>query len=273
MCLMEKGYGEENIYSILNNFADTIKNMENNNSMKMSVDEGENPNIVSCSKHKNSPRGSFSDVVNADKPATKLNSKKVIKDEDGFFFFKFALLSGVEQVLEQGGHWLYATSLELTYQMVTKLSLTKVTVSKVPVAAVKMHKVPVVAYSEDGLSLIATQVSMEKELKQEVIMGVPEVEGTVHTNVKIQVEYEWKPPLCHDCHVFGHNDDQCPKRVIETVTVKLDAKMIVSAPAGTMETESDDIDVFKLKNQFDSLRNHDDFLMEKEVGESSGANI
>ncbi|GKA88593.1 trichome birefringence-like protein 3 [Tanacetum coccineum] len=203
-----------------------------------------------------------------------------------------------------------------------------------------MHKVPVVAYSEDGLSLIATQVgkivmldactstmcadpcgrmgyvraliqvSVEKELKQEVIMVVPEVEGMGHTNVKIQVEYEWKPPLCHDCHVFGHNDDQCPKHVVETVTVNLEeendgfttvtnrkkkgkqpqARKIegvkinkpkdtfiyrpkVYEPARTMEIKRDDIDVFKLKNQFDSLRNQDDLLMEKDVGESSGANI
>ncbi|GKE16433.1 retrovirus-related pol polyprotein from transposon TNT 1-94 [Tanacetum coccineum] len=135
--------------------------MENNNSMNMSVNEGEKPNIVSCSEHKNSPRVSFAYVVNTDKPATKskfrtlLNSEKVananivlpmatltsaqkryanslvgyflgknvvfplvqnyvtntwgkfgfqklIKNEDGFFFFKFASLSGVEQVLEQG---------------------------------------------------------------------------------------------------------------------------------------------------------------------------
>ncbi|GJW68309.1 hypothetical protein Tco_0122733 [Tanacetum coccineum] len=322
--------------------------MENNNSMKMSVDEGENPNIASCSKHKNSPWGSFSDVVNADKPGTKLkfralqNSKKVanadivlpmatltvaqkryanslvgyfvgknvafplvqnyvtntcgkfgfqkvIKDEDGFFFFKFALLSGVEQVLEQGP-WLIRNIPIILTKWSPNLSLTKDKVSKVPVW-VKMHKVPVVAYSEDGLSLIATQV------------GKPVMLDACTSTI-------YKPPLCHDCHVFGHNDDQCPKRVIETVTVNLEeendrfttitnrkkkgkqpqARKIegvninkpkatfiyrpkVSAPAGTMETESDDIDVFKLKNQFDSLRNQDDFLMEKEVGESSGANI
>ncbi|GJX37958.1 hypothetical protein Tco_0251261 [Tanacetum coccineum] len=58
---------------------------------------------------------------------SKFGFQKVIKDEDGFFFFKFTSLSGLEQV-------------------------TKVLVW------VKMHKVPVVAYSEDGLSLIATQI-------------------------------------------------------------------------------------------------------------------
>ncbi|GKB00477.1 trichome birefringence-like protein 3 [Tanacetum coccineum] len=99
------------------------------------------------------------------------------------------------------------------------LSLTKDQVTKVPVW-VKMHKVPVVAYCEDSLSIIATQigkpvmldaftnnlcsdpwgrmgyaralikVSAEKELKEEVIMVIPNVEGKGYTNAHIQVEYK-----------------------------------------------------------------------------------
>ncbi|GKG06064.1 hypothetical protein Tco_0326150, partial [Tanacetum coccineum] len=30
---------------------------------------------------------------------------------------------------------------------------------------------------------------------------------------RMQIEYEWKPPLCNDCHVFGHTLDNCPKKV------------------------------------------------------------
>ncbi|GKC45382.1 hypothetical protein Tco_1063104 [Tanacetum coccineum] len=104
------------------------------------------------------------------------------------------------------------------------LALKKDEVTKVPVW-VKMHKVPVVAYSEDGLSLIATQigkpimldaftssmcedpwgrlgyaralieVSADKPLKKDVIMAVPEEDGTGHTLEKICLEYEWKPPV------------------------------------------------------------------------------
>ncbi|GKB04506.1 trichome birefringence-like protein 3 [Tanacetum coccineum] len=112
---------------------------------------------------------------------------------------------------------------------------------------VKLHKVPVVAYSDDGLSLIATQigkpimldaftssicveawgrigyaralieVGADKKLKQEVIIAAPNVddEGATHTFEKIRVEYDWKPPLYVDCHVFGHTTKQCPKRVLE----------------------------------------------------------
>ncbi|GJR79370.1 hypothetical protein Tco_0150155 [Tanacetum coccineum] len=270
---------------------------------------------------------------------SKFGFQKVIKDEDGFFFFKFTSLSGLEQVLEQGP-WLIRNIPIILTKWSPNLALTKDKVTKVPVW-VKMHKVPVVAYSEDGLSLIATQigkpvmldaftstmcadpwgrmgyaralieVSAEKELKQEVIMAVPEEEGTGHIHVKIQVEYEWKPPLCDECHVFGHNLEQCPKHVVEPVKVTMEqntdgfttvtnrkkkgkqpqtnhARKIeglklnkpkatfvyrpkISEPARTMETNSDDIDLFTLKNQFDSLRDQDDLLKENEVGETSSA--
>ncbi|GJW31758.1 hypothetical protein Tco_0051790 [Tanacetum coccineum] len=142
----------------------------------------------------------------------KFGFQKVIKDEDGFFFFKFSSIKGLEQV---------------------------------PVW-VKMHKVHVVAYSEDGLSLIATQigkphmldaltssmcvgpwgrlgfaralieVSAEKPIKQEVVMAVPEEDGEGYTKETVRLEYEWKPPICMDCHVFGHSNEQYPKRVKET---------------------------------------------------------
>ncbi|GKC33403.1 aspartic peptidase [Tanacetum coccineum] len=77
-------------------------------------------------------------------------------------------------------------------------SLAKDEVTKVPVW-VKLHRVPVVAYSEDGLSLIASQgrigfaralieVSAEKDLKENVIMAVPLENGEGCTMVANTVE-------------------------------------------------------------------------------------
>nr|GEZ78074.1 hypothetical protein [Tanacetum cinerariifolium] len=140
-----------------------------------------------------------------------------------------------------------------------------------------MLKVLVVAYYEDGLSLIATQigrpimldtftsercadpwgrlgfiralieVSADKELKQNVTMAIPNEDGMGHTKECIRLEYEWKPSLCLDCHVFGHTPQQCPKR-----------------------DKVDDINIVKLKNNFDALCNNDDLLMNniREASES-----
>ncbi|GJX32937.1 hypothetical protein Tco_0242792 [Tanacetum coccineum] len=79
-----------------------------------------------------------------------------MKDEDGFFFFKFASISGVEQVLEQRP-WLIRNTPLILQKWTPNMSFTKDKVTKVPVW-VKMHRVPTVAYSEDGLSLIGSQI-------------------------------------------------------------------------------------------------------------------
>ncbi|GJQ97256.1 hypothetical protein Tco_0008395 [Tanacetum coccineum] len=176
------------------------------------------------------------------------------------------------------------------------MSLSKDNVTRVPVW-VKLHKVPVVAYSEDGLSLIATQIGnlimldaftslmcveeqgqigyaralievrADKELKQEVIMAVPNVEddSVSHTLEKIRVEYEWKPPLCLDYHMFGHANKQCPKRVQEqpSHTVEADDDGFTHVPVKTATkdhkpgvtkaTNKEQDNGIKLKNLFEKL--------------------
>lgn len=120
---------------------------------------------------------------------------------------------------------------------------------------------PLLAYSEDGLSLIATQVgkpimldaftssmcfdswgrisyassmcfdswgrisyaralveiSSESELKHEVTMAIPKKDDSGIISACIKVEYEWKPPHCSLCKVFGHDQNGCPKCVKEPV--------------------------------------------------------
>ncbi|GJV91865.1 hypothetical protein Tco_1539678, partial [Tanacetum coccineum] len=189
----------------------------------------------------------------------KFGFQKVMKDDDDVYYFKFTSMTGLEQVLEKGP-WMIRNQPLILTKWSPNMSLSKDKVTKVPVW-VKIHKVPVVAYSEDGLSLIATQigkpimldtftsamcaepwgrigfaralieVTAEKELKQEVTMVVPIVEGDGHTMERMNIEYEWKPSRCRDCKIFGHADDQCPKRVkepvMETPTIQNDGFTMV----------------------------------------------
>nr|GEU79025.1 hypothetical protein [Tanacetum cinerariifolium] len=180
---------------------------------------------------------------------SKFGFHKVMKDDDGFFFFKFASINGVEQVLEQGP-WLIRNTPLILQKWSPNMSLSKDKVTKVSVW-VKLRRVPTVSYSKYGLSLIGSriqkpimldaftssmcidpwdrigfacaliEVSAEADLKHEVIMTVPYEDGTGCTKDRIKVEYEWKPPLCLDCHVFGHSPVQCPKRVVDApITVE-----------------------------------------------------
>ncbi|GKC81534.1 hypothetical protein Tco_1137251 [Tanacetum coccineum] len=158
----------------------------------------------------------------------------------------------MNQVLEQGP-WIIRNTPIILNKWSPDLSLCKDKVTSVPVW-VKLHKVPIVAYMEDCLSLIASQigkpvmldtftcaicnnlwgrigfvralieVNATKDLKKEVIMAVPNEDGTEHAKVNIQAEYEWKPPLCLECHVFGHTLVQCPNNVKEPATVNEEAQ-------------------------------------------------
>ncbi|GJW36241.1 trichome birefringence-like protein 3 [Tanacetum coccineum] len=170
--------------------------------------------------------------------------------------------------LEQGP-WMIKNTPIILNKWTPNLTLCKDKVTSVLVW-VKLHKVPIVAYSEDGLSLISSQlgklvmldaftaamckdpwgrigfartlieVSVAKELKQEVTMAVPHEDGTGHTKVLIKAEYEWKPPLCGDL--------VAPKHATNEVTTK---------PAVDIQTN----------NPFDAL--HDDEVCQGKEGESS----
>ncbi|GJQ94485.1 hypothetical protein Tco_0005624 [Tanacetum coccineum] len=86
----------------------------------------------------------------------KYGFQKVISDDDGVFYFKFTSVTGMEQVMEKGP-WMIRNQPLLLNKWTPNLALSKDEVKKVPIW-VKIHKIPVVAYSEDGLSLIASQI-------------------------------------------------------------------------------------------------------------------
>ncbi|GJX43346.1 hypothetical protein Tco_0260022 [Tanacetum coccineum] len=181
----------------------------------------------------------------ADEPLAVSLDGLHIDDKLHFVEEPVEIMDRVNQVLEQGP-WMIRGITIILNKWSPSLTLSKDTVTNVPVW-VKLHKIHVIAYSEDGLSLNSTQIGKpvaldaftsdmcvnpwgrigfaralieviaERELKHEVVMVVPLEDGTGHINVTIKVEYEWKPPLCLDCHIFCHTNAQCPKKVVVPV--------------------------------------------------------
>ncbi|GKA43629.1 nucleotide-binding alpha-beta plait domain-containing protein [Tanacetum coccineum] len=82
--------------------------------------------------------------------------QKVMRNDDGVFMLKFASEEGLEQVLQRGP-WMIRKSPIILTKWSSSLSLKKGEVTSVSVW-VKLHGVPILVYSEDGLSLIATQI-------------------------------------------------------------------------------------------------------------------
>ncbi|GKA34484.1 reverse transcriptase domain-containing protein [Tanacetum coccineum] len=200
---------------------------------------------------------------------SKFGFQKITRTDEGVYLFKFTSKSGMEQALEKG-LWIIRKSPLILTKWSPFVSLRKGEVTKVPVW-VKLHGVPVLAYLDDGLSLIVTQignhimldaftstmcveswgrisyaralieVNSESVLKKQVSIGIPNDKGDEYIKEVIRVEYEWMPPQCEDCKVFGHCTNQCPKRPKENTT----AVDVGSSRSNPIEDQGDGFVVVK----------------------------
>ncbi|GJZ36312.1 cytokinin dehydrogenase 3-like protein [Tanacetum coccineum] len=143
--------------------------------------------------------------------------RSMFSSSTGLFSFQFSFMDGLDSMLENG----------------RKLCT-------VPVW-VKLHGVLVTAFSEDGLSAIATklctplmldsytsdmcmqswgrssyarvmiELQADVELKDNIVVVMPKITREGHYTCNVRVEYEWKPPRCSSCKIFGHIHKECPK--------------------------------------------------------------
>ena len=169
-------------------------------------------------------------------------------NDNGFFFFKFDSQAGLDAILE-GGPWMIKNSPIILKKWTMNTSLKKEELTRIPVW-VKLHDVPLQVFSEDGISIIAThlgnpimldsytsamcidswgrssfarcliEIESQAALKESITVGVPLVDSLGFTSEIIRVEYEWKPPRCDVCLIFGHSTDCCPKKVMPTPVVE-----------------------------------------------------
>ncbi|GJZ70610.1 cytokinin dehydrogenase 3-like protein, partial [Tanacetum coccineum] len=157
----------------------------------------------------------------------------------GLFSFQFSSMDGLDAMLENGPRFIRNNPLILKKWHPDE-NLLKEDVSTVPVW-VKLHGVPITAFNNDGLSVIATKLGTplmldsytsdmcmqswgrssyarvmielraDVELKDNIVVAIPRIKGEGHYICNVHVEYEWKPPRCTSCKIFGHIHEECPK--------------------------------------------------------------
>nr|GEX16279.1 hypothetical protein [Tanacetum cinerariifolium]GEZ56630.1 hypothetical protein [Tanacetum cinerariifolium] len=97
-------------------------------------------------------------------------------------------------------------------------NLLKEDVGTIPVW-VKLHGVHVTAFNEDGLSGRSSyaramiELRADMELKNNIVVAMPKINGDGYYTCNIRVDYEWKPSTCVCCKVFGHVQEECPKNI------------------------------------------------------------
>ncbi|GJW47743.1 cytokinin dehydrogenase 3-like protein [Tanacetum coccineum] len=168
-------------------------------------------------------------------------SERLANTAYGFFLGEEGGIScyGLDAMLENGP-WFIRNNPLILKKWHPDENLLKEDVSTVPVW-VKLHGVPVTAFGKDGLSAITTKLGTplmldsytsdmcmqswgrssyarvmielraDVELKDNIVVAMPKItkEGPYICNVR--VEYEWKPPRCSSCKIFGHIHEECPK--------------------------------------------------------------
>ncbi|GKB37698.1 zinc finger, CCHC-type containing protein [Tanacetum coccineum] len=157
------------------------------------------------------------------------------------FSFQFSSMYGLDAMLENGP-WFIQNNPLILKKLHPDENLLKEDVNTVPVW-VKLHGVPVTAFSEDRLSAIATKLGTplmfdsytsdmcmqswgrssyarvmiklrtDVELKVNIIVAMPKITREGHYTCNVRVEYEWKPPMCSSCKVFGLIHEEYPKNI------------------------------------------------------------
>ncbi|GJY96006.1 RNA-directed DNA polymerase, eukaryota, reverse transcriptase zinc-binding domain protein, partial [Tanacetum coccineum] len=187
--------------------------------------------------------------------------RSMFSSSNGLFSFQFSSMHGLDAMLENGPWFIQNNPLILKKWHLDENLLKDVSTISV---WVKLHGVPVTAFSEDGLSAIATKLGTplmldsytsdmcmqswgrssyarvmielraDVELKDNIVVAMPKITREGHYTCNVRVEYEWKPPRCSSCKVFGHIHEECPKNTGagEKKTVKKPSQTSRGVPVG-----------------------------------------
>ncbi|GJZ46106.1 zinc knuckle CX2CX4HX4C containing protein, partial [Tanacetum coccineum] len=126
----------------------------------------------------------------------KYGLKRILMNSQGFFFLKFSSKENLEYVLLDGP-WMIRTVPIILKNWSTSVCLSKEHLKKIPMW-VKLHDVPMATYTGD-------------DFKEHLVAAIPFLKKNGYTRMIIGVEYEWTPPRCDLCKIFGHATTQCSK--------------------------------------------------------------
>ncbi|GJS54236.1 putative RNA-directed DNA polymerase [Tanacetum coccineum] len=133
--------------------------------------------------------------------------KSMLNSLTGILSFQFSSMEGLDAILETGS-WFLRNNPLILKKWNSDVNLLKEDVGNVPV---KLHGV----LSSYARALI--EVRADVELKGNIVVAMTKLVGEGFYTCNVRVEYEWKPPRCMCCKVFGHVQDECPKNKVSDV--------------------------------------------------------
>ncbi|GJV13950.1 putative reverse transcriptase domain-containing protein [Tanacetum coccineum] len=148
--------------------------------------------------------------------------KRIMMNAKGFFFFKFDSRAGLDAVLE-GGPWMIRNSpiILKKWSVFEKDGISLITSYLGKPSMLDSYTTTICkeSWGRSSVARCLIEINSEAEFTESITIGIPELEGPGFIKETIRVEYEWKPPRCHTCNIFGHLGDSCPKKVVNTLVV------------------------------------------------------
>lgn len=166
--------------------------------------------------------------------------KDIVNTSNGIFFMKFHNNEGLDYIVNNGP-WMVSKKPFYVQKWDINMSMDKNEPEEVPLW-VRICNVPLEAWSVKGISALASRIGkpiiMDSVTAAMCKMGtgrvgfarvlvevsakkvLPEFIEVVYKNgvndvvcrKSIKVEYDWVPPRCSVCYVYGHTDQQCSKK-------------------------------------------------------------
>ncbi|GJU87422.1 RNA-directed DNA polymerase, eukaryota, reverse transcriptase zinc-binding domain protein [Tanacetum coccineum] len=179
----------------------------------------------------------------------KFGLKHILNNGNGLFVFKFDILQGLNTIIDNGP-WIVNNKPMVMQKLDPSVNLDRTEPNTLPLW-IKLMNPPLEAWSKKGLSALASRIgsplimdAMTTSMCNQGIgrLGYARVLVEVNANKgledyidvmyrngeqfvkKVRVEYDWKPPMCSHCIVFGHTNSKCPRVVSQSEHVQDKAK-------------------------------------------------
>nr|GEY16832.1 hypothetical protein [Tanacetum cinerariifolium] len=136
-------------------------------------------------------------------------------------------MDGLDEILENVS-WFIRNNMLILKKWNPDVNLLKKDVGNVLIW-VRLHGVPMTTSSYVRAMI---ELQTDVELKDTIMVAMLKLVGEGFYTCTISVEYEWKPPRCACYKVFGHVQDECPKKIGSDVAKNL--KKLSQAPRGVL---------------------------------------
>nr|GEV55973.1 hypothetical protein [Tanacetum cinerariifolium] len=112
------------------------------------------------------------------------------------------------------------------------------------------------------------KIRADVELKDTIVVAMPKLNEEGFYTCTVRVEYEWKPPRCACCKVFGHIQEECPNNLGVGVAknLKKPSQTSKGVPVGSKKG-AEPVKEVSNSNPFDMLNS---VVNDEELGTNGG---